>query len=636
MRQFYLSFLLLLAFTGCRTQLDFPVHDDTDGSIQDGRDMSHSVDDLAKSGSEMDLDVDMQSVDMQSVDMQSVDMQSVDMQSVDMADDEDATLLDLELSPQGLTPTFAPLQTSYTSSTPSFIEKVWLTPTAMSAKATILVNGQPVISGMTSQAIPLSIGMNPIAVEVSTPSGSSMRYHLIVTRAALSIDYLKPLTPHRYDGFGVSTSLSGNTLAIGAPGDDSGGAGGDPADNSGSVYIFVHSPQGTWTQQARIALSNPETTERFGYSVSLFENTLAVGAYNSDSAGRVYVFERSPQGKWTPQARLEASNADPLDEFGFSVSLSGDTLAVGAPSEDSHATGVDGDQGNDDNDVYSGAVYLFTRSFQGSWRQSAYLKASNTGKDDKFGYSVSLSGDTLAVGARGEASKATGVNGDQSDESAPFSGAVYVFTRSPLGNWSQQAYLKASNTDRGDSFGSSVSLSRDTLAVGAFGESSHATGVNGDQTINDYQYALSGAVYVFVRSQNHWTQQAYLKASNTQFFGNFGHSVSLSGDTLAVGAVGDSSSATGLDGDQTDKSAHASGAVFVFTRTGNTWAQQAYVKASNTGGGQVFGSNSYFGDNFGFSLAVTGDFLAVGAPAEQSNGDPADNSANGSGAVYVY
>src|SRR5690606_1166679 len=122
---------------------------------------------------------------------------------------------------------------------------------------------------------------------------------------------------------------------------------------------------------------------------------------------------------------------------------------------------------------YSGAVYVFKRT-DGVWAQEAYLKASNTGASDFFGYSVSLSGDTLAVGAHHEASAATGVDSDQADNSASSSGAVYVFKRTGV-VWEQEAYLKASNTGADDNFGSSVSLSGDALAVGAFGEDSAAT-----------------------------------------------------------------------------------------------------------------------------------------------------------------
>ena len=190
----------------------------------------------------------------------------------------------------------------------------------------------------------------------------------------------------------------------------------------------------------------------------------------------------------------------------------------------------------------------------------AYLKASNTGWTDLFGHSVSLSGDTLAVGASQERSSATGVNGSQSDNSARNSGAVYIFTRSGR-TWSQQAYLKASNTGADDIFGHSVSLSGDTLAVGAIFEDSSATGVNGSQS--DNSEGASGAVYVFTRNGTTWSQQAYLKASNTGAGDWFGYSVSLSGDTLAVGAVGEDSSATDVNGDQKDNGATESGAVYV-------------------------------------------------------------------------
>src|SRR5262249_49575291 len=145
------------------------------------------------------------------------------------------------------------------------------------------------------------------------------------------------------------------------------------------------------------------------------------------------------------------------------------------------------------------------------WSQQAYLKASNTGGGDEFGISVAVSGDTVVVGARFEASNATGVNGNQADNSASQSGAAYVFTRSG-GVWSQQAYLKASNTEACDRFGWSVAVSGDTVVVGALGESSNATGVNGNQA--DNSACGSGAASVFPPSGGVWSQQAYLKASN--------------------------------------------------------------------------------------------------------------------------
>ena len=286
--------------------------------------------------------------------------------------------------------------------------------------------------------------------------------------------------------------------------------------------------------------------------------------------------------------------------------------------------------------------------------QVAYIKASNAEAYDHFGCgggsqghtgnSVALSADgsTMAIGAPFESGGAAGINGDQNDNSIYASGAVYVFVRQG-GSWTQQAYVKASNPGQSDHFGSSVKLSRDgsTMAVAAHFESSGATGVNGDQQDNTIPQA--GAAYVFTRTGSSWTQQAYLKASNTGWAGEgdglgdgdqFGFSIALSGDgqTVAVGAMAEDSVAQGFNGDENDDSARSAGAVYVFSRTGSTWAQQAYVKASDTEGG----------DTFGFSVALNfdGNTLAVGAFTEDGAGrtinPPHDNDENNSGALYVF
>jgi hypothetical protein len=162
----------------------------------------------------------------------------------------------------------------------------------------------------------------------------------------------------------------------------------------------------------------------------------------------------------------------------------------------------------------------------GVWTQQAYLKASNPEEDDEFGEFVAVSGDTVVVGAIGESSSATGVNGNQSEDTASSSGAAYVFVRRGT-NWSQQAYLKASNTGSADSFGRSLAVSGDTVVVGANHEDSNAIGVNGNQS--DNSASGSGAAYIFVRAGTNWSQQAYLKASNTGPNDYFGWSVAVSG-----------------------------------------------------------------------------------------------------------
>lgn len=325
-------------------------------------------------------------------------------------------------------------------------------------------------------------------------------------------------------------------------------------------------------------------------------------------------------------AYLKASNTGVGDEFGQSVAISGDTLVIGAGDEDSSATGVGGNQA-DNGAADSGAVYVFVYE-SGEWNQQAYIKASNTQSNDWFGSSVAISGDTLVVGAVGEDSNATGINGDQANNSASISGAAYVFVRSGT-VWSQQAYVKASNTGSGDRFGYSVAISGDTIVVGAFNEDSSATGVNGNQA--DNSTANSGAAYVFTRSGTVWSQQAYLKASNTGTSDKFGGDVAVDGDTVIVGAHTEGSSATGVNGNQIDDTANNAGAAYVFVRSDAIWSQQAYLKASNT---EAF-------DQFGYSVALSGDTAVVGAWEEDSgatgvDGDQNDNSLVNAGAAYVF
>jgi hypothetical protein len=230
------------------------------------------------------------------------------------------------------------------------------------------------------------------------------------------------------------------------------------------------------------------------------------------------------------------------------------------------------------------------------------------------------------------------VNEATAGNAAFAAGAVYVYARI-AGSWSQQAYVKASNTESADLFGNSVALSGDgnTLAVGAPLEDSGLTGVTAgpvNEAASGNAASNSGAVYVFARTGTTWSQQAYVKASNTGEGDNFGNSVALSGDgnTLAVGAPFEDSSSTGINSTP-DESATDAGAAYVYSRSaGTTWSQQAYVKASNAGAR----------DNFGTSIALSGDgnALAVGAPLEDGGGtgigSTPDESAIDAGAAYFY
>jgi hypothetical protein len=474
---------------------------------------------------------------------------------------------------------------------------------------------------------------------------------------ANSLRYLKASNTGAEDTFGraVAVSADGSTLAVGAPFEDSGergtaGTGNDEsARNSGAVYVFVRIA-GAWSQQAYLKPLDTRYEDRFGASLALSADgsLLAVGAPLENSketgpdgtgtdnaswdSGAVYVFERSGT-TWSQQGSVKASNTGRWDRFGWSVALSGDgaTLAVGATGEDSSDAG----NGADNSASASGAVYVFERS-GAAWTQQAYLKASNIGVADAFGSSVALSADggTLAVGAPFEASSETGTTGTGSDNGAPNSGAVYVFERSGA-TWSQQAYLKASNTGAGDLFGTSVGLSADgnLLAVGAPKEDSSETGTAG--TGSDEGAKDSGAVYLFARDGGVWSQQAYLKASNTGTNDQFGATVALAadGDLLAVGAALEDGSGTGLSASGSDNDAPDSGAVYVFRRSAAAWAQRSYLKATNAGADDGFGA--------GIGLSADGALLAVGAPFEGSSdtgvtGTGANDAAKNSGAVYLF
>ncbi len=383
--------------------------------------------------------------------------------------------------------------------------------------------------------------------------------------------------------------------------------------------------------------SNASADGSFGWSVAISGDTIVVGALweasnavgvngtqttnNVKDSGAAYIFTRSGT-TWTQQAYLKASNAGASDWFGCSVAVEGDTVVVGAINESSGASGVNGNQA-DNSVIAAGAAYVFRRNGT-VWTQAAYLKASNPTQGGDFGDAVAVAGDLVAVGAPDDDSSATGVDGNPSDIGATDSGAVSIFKRNGV-TWTAEAYLKASNTEAGDEFGASLAIARDTLVVGSPYEDSNATGENGDQANNAANNA--GAIYIFIRSAGIWSQQSYLKASNAGADDVFGNSVAISGDVVVVGAMGERSNASGVNGNQASNYAIWIGAAYAFGRNGTTWTQHAYLKSSNPD----------YNDYFGRTVAVSGDTVVAGAHGESSsNGNPANNAASFSGAAYIF
>lgn len=296
------------------------------------------------------------------------------------------------------------------------------------------------------------------------------------------------------DSFGFSVAVSGDTAIMGAYGNDHAG------EDSGAAYVFIRSigPGGPeWIPQQMLTASNAATGDGFGRALAMAGDTALIAAPNNDDAGSyagsLYVFTRT-DGVWTQWQNLTATDAAPGDFFGRSVDMSGDSLIVGA-------------WGDDDLGGSSGAAYVFTRT-DGIWTQQQKLIASDGQWGDFVGVSVSISGDTAIAGAHGD------------DDAGSFSGSAYVYTRTD-GVWTEQQKLEASDAAEDDRFGYAVAVSGETLMVGAYG------------------HAGTGTVYVFNRSGNVWTEVQKLTASDASFGHSFGNSIALSGDHAIVGAERD-------------------------------------------------------------------------------------------------
>ncbi|MDQ3652920.1 MAG: FG-GAP repeat protein [Acidobacteriota bacterium] len=373
------------------------------------------------------------------------------------------------------------------------------------------------------------------------------------------------------DAFGISVAISGDTAVVGSRADDT--AAGQRA---GSAYVFVRS-NGVWSQQAKLTASDAAEGDWFGYSVAINSGiTIVVGAPTKHMSsggfpqGAAYVFVRS-NGVWSQQAKLTASDAADQDGFGNSVAISsGNTIVVGADSGDTAA----GQQ--------AGSAYVFVRS-NGVWNQQAKLTASDTADGDFLGTSVAISGNTIVAGAPGDDTAA----GQQA-------GSAYVFVRSN-GVWSQQAKLTASDATAEDKFGWSVAITGGTAVVGAYDD--HTAAGDG-----------AGSAYVFVRTNEVWSQQAKLTASDATAEDRFGWSVAITGDTIVVGAPSDTLIIV-LSPTTTPvpflKIVQKAGSAYVFGRSNGQWSQQVKLTASDAAKN----------DWFGYSVAISGDNILVGAPS---------------------
>jgi hypothetical protein len=358
--------------------------------------------------------------------------------------------------------------------------------------------------------------------------------------------------------FGARLAVSGDTAVVGAYAEDT-----DDGANAGAAYVFVRSGS-AWTLQQKLRPQPAGPVRQFGVAVAVSGDTIVVG----DDADQAYVFVRSGT-TWTQQQQLSASEGAPGDEFGGAVAVSGDTAVIGAHA--SHPP--DG----------AGAAYVFVRSGT-TWTEQQKLTASDAAAADHFGLSLSLSGDTVAISAYAD------------DTPRGFdAGSAYVFVRSGT-VWTQQQKLTAQDGGADDWFGVDVSVSADTVVVGA----------PRDDRIGA---ADVGSAYVFVRSGTTWSQQQKLESMDGAADDFLGWSVAVNGNTAAVGAIRDDSPPAGLD----------VGSAYVFARTGTLWTEQQKLLSPD---------ESPFA-RVGWAVSASGDTVLVGASG-------VDTGAEDAGSVYVF
>lgn len=367
--------------------------------------------------------------------------------------------------------------------------------------------------------------------------------------------------PGIQDYFGTAIAIEGDTAVVGAYADDH-----PTILNAGSAYVYSRMGD-TWSWQATLIASDASEGDIFGASVAISGDTIVVGAneiFDSPNSGpgAAYVFVKL-NGNWSQQAKLTASDGMPLDQFGGSVAIKGDTIIVGAYNDD-NIRGTD-----------AGAAYLFQRT-NGLWTEQAKLICSDALPFDRTAISVAMSGDSVILGAR-DANTPAGVD----------AGSAYVFVLAN-GVWTQQAKLTASDAGPSDSFGWSVTIDGDKAVVGAYSEE---PGPAQDNT---------GSAYCFIRQGDTWMQQTKLVASDVLPGDLFGHSVSLSGSDLLIGSL--KCDFSGLNNP---------GAVYWYTYSGTDWNEVAKITASDAASDEWFGYAAAISENHAVAGSFFGDYDGV-------------------------
>ena len=397
---------------------------------------------------------------------------------------------------------------------------------------------------------------------------------------------LKASDPLPGAAFGRTVALDGDVVLVGAR--NQGSSGPFFFDGKGATYVYRNTGS-NWIEVQELLASDGFAGEWFGSSVALDGDLAVVGAVGDDdkgfASGSAYVF-RFDGTAWIEEDKLLASDGKSQDEFGTSVSISGDVIVVGAP---------------ENNLTDNGRAYVFR--FDGSgWVEEAELLASDGEAQDDFGIAVAVSGDVVAVGAWNEGN--TGQSFPDGD------GAVYVFRHDPAtGLWNEEAKLVASAPLAGeqDRFGYSLSLSGEVLLVGTW-------------PISFSNPVPSGSAYLFRHTGSGWVSEAKLVASDAEPGDDFGHAVSISGDLAVIGAWGEWSPSENCTQNPPLPGVCNAGSAYLFQDSGGgLWTERAKVTASDIAEG----------DDFAWSVGVSGDVAVMGAWRDADGGTD-------SGSAYLF
>ncbi len=479
---------------------------------------------------------------------------------------DDASLKTLALEPAKLTPAFSADLLAYEAAFSYFEPHLALKaePSAADASMTYAGDALSATDSVQLTATPEE-DLASASVVVTAASGKTQSYDVTLKRAALATTYVKAFNSRAGFGFGTSVALDGDTAVIGAPGESSysGGVDGNEASigatGAGAAYVAIRGPNGTWARQAYLKAASPAKGDAFGTVVAIDGDTIAVGAPHDDSSqGTVHIFVRAGLA-WSQQAVISEPVPAGGNQFGTAVAIQGNRLLVSSPS-----SGLVKYSG--------GAVYSFTRTGT-TWKADANHPnppAARYKTYDGFGFRLALSGDRVAVSEwQGER-------------------AVFIMLRGQAA-WSVEGSIYLPNDALAQS---NIALDGDTLAASA-----------------------PGVVHVFTRSGSAWTKQSSMTPFDSAATNGFGSSVALKGDLLAIG----SGCGTCIGG------------VSTFVRSGSTWKDGAFVTAASMEAN----------DAMGFSVAVSGNRIVAGAPGEDSNAtafnqSSANNSAVDSGAAFIF